>query len=154
MGTKVTVHATTNEPASRATLNLTSQKPEPMTVSSDDPHQLTGEFLVEKNGTYTIIFRTTGGQLNPNPVVYDVIAIEDRPPTARFARPDRPSIKVPSNVKVNFVMTGADDHGVEDATLHVVQGNEPPYVSKNVLEGRPAAPNSVRQRRSTSRLCG
>ena len=55
-------------------------------------------------------------------------------------RPDRPSIKVPSNVKVDFVMTGADDHGVEDATLHVVQGNEPPYVSKNVLEGRPAAP--------------
>ena len=140
VGTKVTVHATTNEPASRATLNLTSQKPAPMTVSADDPHQLTGKFKVTKTGTYTINFRTTGGQLNPNPVVYDVIAIEDRPPTARFVRPDRPSIKVPSNVKVDFVMTGSDDHGVKDATLHVVQGNEPPYVSKNVLEGRPAAP--------------
>ncbi len=122
VGTKVTVHATTNEPASRATINLTSQEPAPMTVSPDDPHQLTGKFELKKNGTYTIIFRTTGGQLNPNPVVYDVIAIEDRPPIARFLRPDRPSIKVPSNVKVNFVMKGSDDHGVEDATLHVVQG--------------------------------
>ena len=79
-GTKVTVHATTNEPARQGTLNLTADTPAPMTVRPDDAHQLTGKFKVTKSGTYTISFRTTGGQLNPNPVVYDIIAIEDRRP--------------------------------------------------------------------------
>ena len=36
-------------------------------------------------------------------------------------------------------MTGSDDHGVKDATLHVNLEGETLY-SKNVLEGRPTAP--------------
>jgi hypothetical protein len=138
-GTEVTVHATTNEPARAGTLNLTTGEIPPMTVSADDSHQLTGKFVVTKSGTYTINFRTTGGQLNPNPVVHDIIAIADRPPQARFLRPDRPTTKVPANVKVDMIMTGSDDHGVKDATLHVNLENES-LVSKNVLEGRPVVP--------------
>jgi hypothetical protein len=138
-GTEVTVHATTNEPARMGTLNLTTGEIPPMTVSADDARQLTGKFVVTKSGTYTVNFRTTGGQRNPNPVVYDILAIADRPPQARFLRPDRPTIKVPSNVKVDMIMTGSDDHGVKDATLHVNLENES-LLSKNVLEGRPMEP--------------
>ena len=137
--TKVTVHATTNEPSRGGTLNLTVGDPAPMSVAADDSRKLTGQFKVTKSGTYTINFRTTGGQLNPNPVVYDIHAIADRPPQAKFLRPDRPTIKVPANVKVDLIMTGSDDHGVKDATLHVNLENETLY-SKNVLEGRPTAP--------------
>ena len=137
--TTVTVHATTNEPSKGGTLNLTAGDPAPMAVAADDSHKLTGQFKVTKSGTYTINFRTTGGQLNPNPVVYDIHAIADRPPQAKFLRPDRPTIKVPANVKVDLIMTGWDDHGVKDATLHVNLENES-LVSKNVLEGHAAAP--------------
>ena len=137
--TKVTVHATTNEPSRGGTLNLTVGDPAPMSVAADDSRKLTGQFKVTKSGTYTINFRTTGGQLNPNPVVYDIHAIADRPPQAKFLRPDRPTVKVPANVKVDLIMTGSDDHGVKDATLHVNLENETLY-SKNVLEGRPTAP--------------
>ncbi len=137
--TTVTVHATTNEPSKGGALNLTVGDPAPMSVAADDPHKLTGQFKVTKSGTYTINFRTTGGQLNPNPVVYDIHAIADRPPQAKFLRPDRPTIKVPANVKVDLMMTGWDDHGVKDATLHVNLENES-LVSKNVLEGHPTAP--------------
>ncbi len=137
--TTVTVHATTNEPSRGGTLNLTMGDPAPMTVAADDPYKLTGQFKVSKSGTYTISFRTTGGQLNPNPVVYDILAIADRPPQAKFLRPDRPAIKVPVNVKVDLTMSGWDDHAVKDATLHVNQENES-LVSKNVLEGRSPAP--------------
>ena len=105
-----------------------------MFVAADDSRKLTGQFEVTKSGTYTISFRTTGGQLNPNPVVYDIHAIADRPPQAKFLRPDRPTIKVPANVKVRLIMTGSDDQGVKDATLHVNLENVPLY-SKNVLEG-------------------
>jgi hypothetical protein len=137
--TTVTVHATTNEPARGGTLNLTAGDPAPMSVATDDPHKLTGQFKVTKSGTYTINFRTTGGQLNPNPVVYDIHAIADRPPQAKFLRPERPTIKAPANVKVDLTMAGWDDHGVKDATLHVNLENES-LISKNVIEGRPAAP--------------
>jgi len=92
-GTSVTVHAKTNMPASMATLNVVNETPAPMEIASDDPTVLSGKFNVEKSGTYTIKFKTTGGQLNPNPVVYDIFAIPDRPPTAHVhsARTSRPS---------------------------------------------------------------
>ena len=75
----------------------------PTALPATDPTVLTGAFRVEKSGTYTLNFRTTGGQANPNPVVYDILAIEDRPPSAKFLAPGRPTVKVPSNVKFNLV---------------------------------------------------
>ena len=138
--TEVTVHAKTNMPASTATLDsVIFDTPVTMTVAPDDPTLLNGKFLVAKSGTYAVKFRTTGGQLNPNPVVYDIFAIPDRPPTAQFIQPDQPTIKVPANVKVDLDMKGTDDHGVKDATLHVTLGNES-LVSKNLLEGQSPRP--------------
>ena len=94
-GPTVTVHAKTNMPASLATLDIANDKAAPMEVAADDPTVLTGQFKVIKSGTYKINFRTTGNQLNPNPVIYDIIAIPDRPPTARFVQPDKPAIVGP-----------------------------------------------------------
>ena len=139
VGTKVTVHARTNMPAQFASLNLKDESL-PMEVDSEDPTVLTGRFNVNVSGSYTVNFRTTGGQLNPSPVIYDIIALEDRSPTARFIQPDRPAIKAAANVKIDLVMTGTDDHGVKDATLHVVQGNDNIITPKNMLEGREPQP--------------
>ncbi len=141
VGTTVTVHATTNMPAQIANLNLntSSEPPPPMDISGADSKVLTGTFIVKENGSYTIQFHTSGGQSNPSPVNYDIIAIPDRAPTAKFLQPERPDIKVPANVKVDLVMNGTDDHGIKDATVSVKLGNEV-LLSKNVLEGRPAEP--------------
>ena len=159
--TKVTVHATTNEPSKGGALNLTVGDPAPMSVAADDSRKLTGQFKVTKSGTYTINFRTTGGQLNPNPVVYDIHAIADRPPQAKFLRPDRPTIKVPANVKVDLIMTGSDDHGVKDATLHVNLENEtstPRTCSKDAprrrSSGRPRSSTWLSCTSSPDRPCG
>ena len=138
-GTKVYIHARTNMPASRATINLSYGAPAPMEISRSDPAELTGEFTVTKSGTYKIDFRTTGGQVNPNPVNFDIIALPDLAPNARFVLPDQPTIKVPANVKVDLVMAGGDDHGFKDATLHVMLGNEKLF-SKNMLENQEPRP--------------
>ena len=126
-------------PAQFASLNF-KEETLPMEVDSDDPTVLTGRFNVNISGSYTVGFRTTGNQLNPSPVIYDIIALEDRPPTARFTQPDRPAIKAAANVKLDLVMTGTDDHGVKDATLHVMQGDENLFSPRNVLEGRGPQP--------------
>ena len=60
-----------------------------------------------------------------------------RPPRVSSSR--QPAFKVPANVKVDLVMAVHDDHGVKDATLHVMLGNEN-LVSKNLLEGRQPQP--------------
>src|SRR5262249_42471423 len=130
-GTEVTIHARTNMPAGGATLNFSDGNTASMEIGSDDPTSLSGNFIVKKTGTYQVSFRTVGGQLNPSPVIFDINAIPDRPPTVRFTQPDRPVIKVPANVKVDLAVACNDDHGVKDATLHVALGNEK-LVSKNL----------------------
>ena len=138
-GTRVTVKARTNEPAVSAYFDFSSgagsrtrtrgwRSPRPT------PRLLVGSFEVKESGTYTIKFKTTGGQVNPDPVVYDIKAIPDKAPTeVAFLRPDKPEITVPSNVQVPLVMTAADDFGVKEALLSVRQGNETLY-SVNLLE--------------------
>ena len=143
-GTIVTVHAQTNEPARSASLVFTKAKPEPMEVLSENLRELVGRFKVEESGTYTIEFQTTGGQANPEPVVYDIVALPDKSPTAQFLQPDQAKIKVPSNVPIALLMRANDDHGVKDVTLHVQEvktrnGKEEKesLVSENLLEKRP-----------------
>ncbi len=143
-GTVVTVHAQTNEPARSASLVFTKAKPEPMEVLSENLRELVGRFKVEESGTYTIEFQTTGGQANPEPVVYDIVALPDKSPTAQFLQPDQAKIKVPSNVPIALLMRANDDHGVKDVTLHVQEvktrnGKEEKesLVSENLLEKRP-----------------
>src|SRR5262249_37607911 len=120
-GTEVTIHAQTNVPVSRAFINFASPEIQPasMVLLKEDPTRVNGHFPVTKSGTYRINFRTVSGQVNPSPVNYDIIAIPDRPPTARFVLPDKPLIKVPANVKVDLMMTATDDHGIKEATLHI-----------------------------------
>src|SRR5262249_34172185 len=115
-GTKVTVHAQTNIPASSAFINFASPgiAPATMDLLKEDPTRLTGELTVMKSGTYRINFRTVNNQVNPSPVNYDIIAIPDRAPSARFVLPDKPLVKVPANVKVDLVMAGSDDHGIKE----------------------------------------
>jgi hypothetical protein len=136
-GTEVTIHARSNIPASNAFINFASTEiqPKTMVLTKDDPTQMTGSFTVTKSGTYRINFRTVNNQVNPSPVNYDIIAIPDRPPTARFILPDKPLVKVPANVKVDLVMAGSDDHGIKEATLHVQQGQELPS-SRDFMENR------------------
>ena len=141
-GTEVIIHAQTNMAAAKATINLAGAPPSEMTVDSTHPKLLTGSFNVQPPGkctSYTISFRTTGGQLNPSPVTYDILSIADRPPLARFVQPEKPTVKVPANVKVDLVATGTDDHAVKQANLVVAVANEQLF-TKDLLEGQQPKP--------------
>src|SRR5579864_5453043 len=137
-GTRITVHAQTNQPAQTGKLDFGKENTVSMDVTAGDPQQLTGRFKVSETGSYTIKFTTTGGQANPDPVVYDIHALKDEEPKARFVRPSEPSIKAHSNEKVTLVMEASDDFAVKDVTLHVHQGTEI-LKSINYLEKKPPA---------------
>src|SRR5262249_13170532 len=135
-GTIVTVRARTNEPARSANLTFTKADPIAMAVSSADTRELTGQFKVDKTGSYTIKFRTTGGQMNHAAVVYDITAPPDNPPPALCEKPESPEMEARSNVHVALVMKATDDQGVKDVTLHVTKRGEP-LLSKNLREQQP-----------------
>ncbi len=143
-GTTVTVRARTNEPAASAYFDFSQRDKNAkngnsgrLEVDSTDAHLLTGTIRVQESGSYTIKFKTTGGQLNPDPVVYDIKALPDLPPTeVAFLKPDKPEVTVPSNVNVPILATAADDFGVRDALLYVRIGHEP-QTSINLLDKQP-----------------
>ena len=132
-GTLVTIHARTNEPAVSGHIDFsrakTMRNEQPiLDVASEDPRLLEGRFTIEQSGSYTIKFKTTGGQVNPDPVVYDIISIPDNPPTeVAFLKPEKTEITVPSNVSVPILATALDDFGIKEAMLRVYQGNENLY---------------------------
>lgn len=139
-GTVVTVRARTNEPAASAHFEFDLGKgrwdrDSGIEVSGADARLLLGRFTVRHSGMYTIRFKSTGGRINPDPAVSEVLAFRDRPPTVTFLHPAEPEMTVPSNVKVPLVMTADDDYGVKDALLTVRQGNET-LSAINLLEGK------------------
>jgi hypothetical protein len=125
-GTEVTVHARTNQPIQKAILDFgkqTNDRNEVSKVSPTDPQSLTDQFTVTTDGSYSIKFQNSGGQWNPEPVLYDIRAIKDLPPTVRFVSPE-PRIKMPSNGKVVLKIEAGDDFGVKSLNLNVFQGTE------------------------------
>src|SRR5262249_24813506 len=130
----------TNQDVQSASITRTKDDAAPMTVESSNPREIVGSFRVTTSQRYTIKFRTPNGQVNPEPVVYDIVALKDHAPTATFEKPEKARIQVPSNGKVALVMKATDDHGVKDVTLHVQERHEQlpeTLLSKNLLEKRP-----------------
>ena len=134
-GTLVTIRARTNQPAEHGTIDLGPNGSFSMSAEGDDRQRLVGTFRVGVSGSYTIKFQTTGGQVNPEPVVHDIKAHADAEPTVEFLRPGRP-ISVPANAKVPLVVQAGDDFGVKELTLHVRQGNDILQPALNLLEKR------------------
>ncbi len=119
-GTWVTLHAKTNQAASWGRVQFGKAGVEPRNMGTDgDPQSLTGQFPVTEDGSYTIRLKTTDGQVNPDPVVYEIKAIKDQPPTAQFLRPAQPIIQKPSNARVTFEVEAADDFGVARVELNI-----------------------------------
>ncbi len=135
-GTQVTVHAKTNQPARSAEIELNPVGTFPARVGTEDPRAIHGSFRVSQTGSYKIHFETEDGKTNPDPVVYDVEALKDLPPSARFLRPVEPTVQVPANGSVTLQFEATDDFGVREATLHVRQGDEILRPAVNYLEGK------------------
>ncbi len=148
-GTIATIKARTNQPAQTAWMMVAKpQEKNPrqidwpnadkvlMTVSETDAHELTGRIKVAFNGRYQINFQTTGGQTNPDAQHKEIKSLKDNPPAARFVRPERPALKLPSNAKLPLQVKATDDFGVKETTLHVQMQKDVLQPAKDYLEGK------------------
>ena len=134
-GTVVTVHAQTNQAAKAGFIDFGQPPTAAMDLNRDNPQELTGRFVVRNDGSYTVKFRNTGGQMNPEPVLYDIRVTRDAPPAVKFTAPAA-RIKAPSNGKVDLAFEAVDDFGVRSVDLSVYQGNESLTSPENFLENK------------------
>ena len=122
-GTRITLTATTNQPARSGLLDFGQRPPVPLVPVQGDQRKLTGSFLVDTDGQYSVKFNTIDGQTNPEPVLYDIRVVKDVAPTARFIRPESPTLR-PANARVPLVIEASDDFGLKEVKLHVHKGSE------------------------------
>ena len=122
-GTRITITAFTNQPARSGTLDFGPRPPVPLIPVQGDQKKLTGTFLVDTDGQYSVKFNTVDGQANPEPVLYDIRVVKDVAPTARFIRPESPTLR-PANARVPLVIEASDDFGLKEVKLHVHKNGE------------------------------
>ncbi len=121
-GTLVTLHAHTNQPAGLANLDFGKQGVYSLSIDRDDRQNLSGTFRVRQSGSYTIKFSTVDGHYNPDPVVYDVVALKDRSPTVKFKEPKAEGTsRLASNAALYTAFEANDDFGLRELELHFQQ---------------------------------
>ncbi|WP_158633438.1 DUF4175 family protein, partial [Tautonia sociabilis] len=135
-GTIVTIRARTNLPARGGHLDLDEMGTARLVASPSDPQELTGRFKLERNGSYTIKFETTEGQLNPEPVIYDIEALPDRRPEVRFTSPAQERAEVPANARIGLSLSASDDFGLDSVRLVVQRAKQDVIPERDLTEGR------------------
>jgi hypothetical protein len=148
-GTRITVTATTNQPARSGLLDFGPRPPVTLAPIPGEPKKLKGTFVVDANGQYSVRFNTVDGQTNPEPVLYDIRVVKDVPPTARFIRPESPTTR-PANARVPLVVEASDDFGITSAMLHVYKGGEILQQAVELID--PKSKETVKQIQSTIAL--
>jgi len=144
-GTRITLTATTNQPARSGFLDFGPKPPVPLLPVPGDPKKLKGTFLVDADGQYAVKFNTMDGQANPEPVLYDIRVVKDLAPTARFIRPESPTLR-PANARVPLVIEASDDFGLKEMKLHVYRNGEILQKAVDVIDPKAKdAPKQVQQ---------
>lgn len=127
-GTQIDVYATANKPVDKGSLRIrkgddfqeVGMEVAPRTVK--DAHgertisELTGSFVVEKDGDYAIRVVDEHGLDNPAPVRYRVDALADTSPRVKITKPGKDvTVAKFANWPVRFEIK--DDYGVADVRL-------------------------------------
>jgi hypothetical protein len=106
-GTKVSLEGKTNKALLGAFLAYSDSSTAPLTV---DGERVTGEFKVLENTRYTVSLIDQSSRLNPEPIWYDIQAVEDYPPsiTIRFPNVD---VDLDEQITLPLEIAIADDYG-------------------------------------------
>jgi hypothetical protein len=106
-GTKVSIEATANKPLSRAFQLYSDSNSVPMLVDSD---HIRGEFTVRDNIRYTVGLVDQAARANPEPIWYDIQAVEDYPPTINIRFPNA-DVDLDEHITLPLEIAVADDYG-------------------------------------------
>jgi hypothetical protein len=137
-GTRVTIHATANQPIGAAHLEvLAGEEANPeswkqLPMESSDTHAV-GALRLElaegqrapRQRAYRVRFVTPEGHRSQNPVVYQIEVIPDLAPEIAILSPRRAQIEVPLNGSQTIEIRALDpDFGLRGVSLHAIAGGQ------------------------------
>jgi len=106
-GTRIIIEARANKPLAAAFRLFSDSTTTPMTIDRD---YITGEFTVKNNGRYTISLVDRSSRINPEPIWYDIQAIEDYPPSIIIQYPNA-DVDLNDQITLPLDIAIADDYG-------------------------------------------
>jgi len=106
-GTRVSVEARANKPLLKAFQLYADSSTVPLTVDGD---HITGQFTVRDNIRYTIGLVDQSSRVNPEPIWYDIQAVEDYPPTINIRFPNA-DVDLDEHITLPLEIAVSDDYG-------------------------------------------
>lgn len=112
-GTKVMIEAGANKPISECYQLFADSSKAPLKA---DGKNITGGFTVKDNGRYAIIMKDEAGRINPEPIWYDIQAMEDYPPTITIQFPGA-DVDLDEHITLPLEIAITDDYGFDKMNL-------------------------------------
>jgi len=112
-GTKVHIEAKANKPLSKAFQLYSDSSSIPLSTDND---YVTGEFTVKDNIRYTIGLVDKSSRINPEPIWYDIQAVEDYPPGINIRFPNA-DVDLEEHITLPLEMAISDDYGFSRLNL-------------------------------------
>ncbi len=112
-GTKITITASSNKPLSECYQLFADSARVPLEVDGD---KISGGFAVKDNGRYTLIMKDKAGRINPEPIWYDIQAMDDYPPTITIRFPGA-DIDLDEHITLPLELGITDDYGFDKLNL-------------------------------------
>ena len=106
-GTRVKLEARSNKPLSQSYQLFNDSSRVPLSTDND---LITGGFTVKSTGRYTVILHDEAGRHNPEPIWYDIQALEDYPPSIAIQFPDA-DVDLGEQMILPLEIGIADDYG-------------------------------------------
>ncbi len=107
VGTRVTVSGTSNKPLTRAEIVLDDSTHVRL---AEREEKFSGSFVIRKSCRYAIVLTDADALTNPDPVRYQISAVEDQLPEIAIIVPGR-DLDVAGDTDIPLRLRATDDHG-------------------------------------------
>jgi hypothetical protein len=135
-GTEVVLVARTNRRVRDGQLTIMNNKPVAAELIAADPQALRFQFVLDKDGKYTILFSSVEGERNLDPMPYSIKVQQDQPPQVEITQPGQ-NIELPANGILRLQGSASDDHGLAGLTLRMKKEGGAELQSKPYRNGEP-----------------
>ncbi len=122
VGTHATISVRADRPLAVARIEPSEGTPVEMTVTGDVAR---GTLVIARSGTYRLILRGSGGEMDPSPPVHVLRAVGDEPPSVRLIAPRR-DVVIGESETFDLTWLAEDDHGVAAVALVASREDAPP----------------------------
>jgi hypothetical protein len=112
-GTKVYIEATANKPIADCYQLFSDSSKSDLKV---DQKHVTGTFSIKDNGRYTLMLHDMAARQNPEPIWYDIQALDDYPPTIDIKFPGV-DVDLDEHMTLPLRISIADDYGLGKLNL-------------------------------------